>query len=41
MKNNKYRRILYLKDAELSASKNAVPLSDRDCPSNNNGKEFK
>lgn len=41
MKNNKYRRILYLKDAELSASKNALPLSDRDRPSNNNGKEFK
>jgi len=33
--------MLNLKDAELSASKNAVPLRDRDCPSNNsNGKEL-
>lgn len=39
---NKYRRILCLKDAEFNAPKNVVPLSDRDCPpNNNNGKELK
>lgn len=32
----------YDSDAELNASKNAVPLSDRDCASNkSNGTELK
>lgn len=33
MKNNKYRKILYLKYPDPDVSKNAVPLSNRGCSS--------